>query len=140
MVNPPKRGINSDEVCDLYQLEKKNILDNLKRKAKLTSDKLANTYKMSCNPMTGALYVFPRVHMTESAVKAARSVGAEPDSFYCVEMLNATGLMVVPGNGFRQKEGTYHFRMSNLIYNYDELSKVLDGIDAFNRQFFAKYN
>ena len=139
MVNPPRRDSNSKEVCDLYEKEKNEILDNLITKRKLTNEKLANTYKMTCNPMFGSYYVFPRVHMTDSAIKEAKKRGMEPDSFYCVEMLKETGLMVVPGNGFRQKDGTYHFRMSSLVYKHDELASVLDNIDSFNKKFFAIY-
>lgn len=32
--------------------------------------------------------------------------------FYCMKLLEETGLCVVPGSGFGQKEGTYHFRYS----------------------------
>lgn len=33
-----------------------------------------------------------------------------PDSFYALELLEKTGLCVVPGNGFGQRDGTFHFR------------------------------
>ena len=33
-----------------------------------------------------------------------------PDSFYATELLEKTGLCVVPGNGFGQRDGTFHFR------------------------------
>jgi len=34
----------------------------------------------------------------------------EPDAMYCYQLLEETGICVVPGSGFGQKEGTYHFR------------------------------
>ena len=33
-----------------------------------------------------------------------------PDVFFCFELLEETGICVVPGSGFGQKEGTLHFR------------------------------
>jgi glutamate--glyoxylate aminotransferase len=35
----------------------------------------------------------------------ARSAGKEPDVFYCLKLLEATGISTVPGSGFGQKEG-----------------------------------
>jgi len=40
----------------------------------------------------------------------------EPDAMYCYQLLEETGICVVPGSGFGQKEGTYHFRFSIAIY------------------------
>jgi len=34
----------------------------------------------------------------------------EPDAMYCYELLEETGICVVPGSGFGQRQGTYHFR------------------------------
>ena len=33
-----------------------------------------------------------------------------PDMFYCMKLLEEMGICVVPGSGFGQREGTYHFR------------------------------
>ena len=41
---------------------------------------------------------------------ALQSKGMEADSFYCMELLNASGVCVVPGCGFNQAPDTYHFR------------------------------
>lgn len=30
--------------------------------------------------------------------------------FFCLKLLEETGICVVPGSGFGQKEGTFHFR------------------------------
>ena len=34
----------------------------------------------------------------------------EPDEYYCMELLENHGISCVPGSGFGQTEGTYHFR------------------------------
>ena len=41
---------------------------------------------------------------------ALQSKGMDAGSFYCMELLNATGVRVVPGCGFNQAPDTYHFR------------------------------
>ena len=38
-----------------------------------------------------------------------------PDMFYCMKLLEETGICVVPGSGFGQREGTYHFRYHCLV-------------------------
>ena len=38
----------------------------------------------------------------------------EADTFYALSLLEETGLCVVPGNGFGQKEGTYHIRLTSV--------------------------
>lgn len=35
----------------------------------------------------------------------------QPDTFYCLGLLEETGLFVTPGCEFEQKEGTYHIRL-----------------------------
>ena len=40
--------------------------------------------------------------------------GKPGDWLYCKELLEATGIVVVPGSGFGQAEGTLHFRTTFL--------------------------
>lgn len=40
---------------------------------------------------------------------------------YCLDLLKETGLVVVPGSGFLQYPGTYHFRMTILILPEEKL-------------------
>jgi hypothetical protein len=44
-----------------------------------------------------------------------QAMGLQPDEFYCLELLEETGVFVLPGSAFGQRHGTYHFRLSNLI-------------------------
>ena len=57
---------------------------------------------VSCNAAEGAMYVFPRLRLPERAVKAAEAVGMVADVFYTRRLLDATGVVMVPGSGFRQ--------------------------------------
>lgn len=46
------------------------------------------------------MYAFPRIYFSNKAVEAARERGMEPDLFYCLEVLENTGIVLVPGSGF----------------------------------------
>lgn len=57
---------------------------------------------VTCNKAEGAMYVFPRLNLPERAMKAAAAVQMLPDVFYARRLLDATGIVVVPGSGFGQ--------------------------------------
>jgi alanine transaminase len=48
------------------------------------------------------MYLFPCIRLSEKAIKAAEAAKTTPDNFYCRCLLNATGIVFVPGSGFRQ--------------------------------------
>lgn len=93
---------------------------------------------ISCNPVQGALYAFPRIHLTESAIEAAKKANIQPDSFYCESLLEEKGVCVVPGSGFEQVPGTYHLRMTILPFIQD-IEYILDSISDFNTKFRSLY-
>lgn len=39
-----------------------------------------------------------------------QEAGQIPDMFYCMKLLEEEGICLVPGSGFGQREGTFHFR------------------------------
>lgn len=47
-------------------------------------------------------------------MEAANKLKVAPDAFYCSELLENTGIVVVPGSGFGQVDGTFHFRTTIL--------------------------
>lgn len=48
------------------------------------------------------MYLFPRIHLPQKAIKAAETAKTAPDAYYARRLLDATGIVVVPGSGFRQ--------------------------------------
>ncbi len=93
---------------------------------------------ITCNAAEGALYAFPRIHLPPAALEAARAQGRQPDWLYCSELLEATGIVVVPGSGFGQAAGTYHFRTTFLPPESD-LGGVVEKLRAFHSSFMDKY-
>ena len=57
---------------------------------------------VTCNEAEGAMYLFPRLHLPKRALEAASAAKMLPDTFYCRRLLDATGIVVVPGSGFQQ--------------------------------------
>ena len=109
VVNPPKPGESSYE---LYSKEKEAVLSELKIKAKMATEAFQSMPGLSCNEIQGALYAFPRIHLPPKAIEVAEKEGKTPDEFYTLQLLEQTGICVIPGTGFTQESGTYHFRLA----------------------------
>ena len=62
----------------------------------------------------------------------------KPDAFFCIELLDSTGICVVPGSGFGQKEGTYHFR-TTFLPPESEMDSVIERLTVFTTKFMNKY-
>ena len=95
--------------------------------------------ELQANPAMGAMYVFPRIDMPEKAVKAAKAAGQEPDVFYAFKLLEATGICVIPGSGFGQRPGTYHFR-TTILPQKDKINMMLGNLKEFHLKFLQEYS
>jgi len=135
MVNPPKPG---DASYELYQKEKNDIIQSLKRRAVKLSGAINSLEGFTCAKPSGAMYLFPSVTLPPKAIEAAKAANVPPDTFYCLNLLEATGICVVPGSGFGQREGTFHFRITFLPPE-DQIDSVVESIKKFHAEFVAKY-
>jgi len=135
MVRPPRPGEASYEA---YANEKEAILASMKRRALKLVDGLNAMEGVSCNNAQGAMYAFPQITLPPKAVAAAEAAGKVPDTFYALALLEATGIVVVPGSGFGQKKGTWHFR-TTFLPPEDEMEDVVARMAAFHKEFMAKY-
>ena len=135
MVQPPKAGEAS---YSQYNQEKTTLLSSLERRAALAHSTLNELEGVSCQPIEGALYAFPTVSLPPQAVEAAKAKGMEADTFYVSELLDATGIVLVPGSGFHQKEGTFHFR-TTILPPEETMDKFFSLLRAFHTDFMAKY-
>lgn len=84
------------------------------------------------------MLLYPFTILTAKAVAAAKANGVEGDAFYCMELLNHTGIVLVPGSGFGQVPGTYHFR-STILPPEDKIADVVKLLGSFHAAFLAKY-
>jgi alanine transaminase len=56
------------------------------------------------------MYAFPQIQLPEKAIAKAKAAGQCADAFYAFQLLESTGICIVPGSGFGQRPDTYHFR------------------------------
>lgn len=116
------------------------MLSALAEKAQLTEQIFNTAPGIKCNPVQGAMYTFPRITLPQKAIDKAKvcactstllilikgpilpqcvcvslqEEGHAPDMYYCMRLLDEEGICLVPGSGFGQREGTFHFRSVQL--------------------------
>ncbi len=56
------------------------------------------------------MYFLIQITLPQKALDAAKAKGQAADAFYAFDLLENTGICIVPGSGFGQYPGTYHFR------------------------------
>jgi alanine transaminase len=136
VVNPPREGEPSYEQ---FIKEKKNVLASLKLRAKMVADTFNSFEGFSCNPVQGAMYAFPQIKLPPKAIEAAKSKNKAADVFYAFELLENTGICIVPGTGFGQQPGTYHFR-TTILPQPEKLKIMLEKFKEFHSNFIKKYS
>jgi aspartate/methionine/tyrosine aminotransferase len=70
------------------------------------------------------MYAFPKVTLPPNST----------DFEYCLKLLEQTGICVVPGSGFGQVPGTFHFR-TTILPPTDKIESVVKGIADFHVRF-----
>ncbi|VDO93239.1 unnamed protein product [Soboliphyme baturini] len=136
VVNPPKPGEPS---YDLFAKEKAFVLKTLGQKAKMITDAFNSIDGIKCNAVQGAMYAFPRIFLPPKAIEKAKERGEAPDFYYAWNLLENTGVCVVPGSGFCQKEGTFHFR-TTILPPPDIFEDMITRFKAFHTKFMADHS
>ncbi|OQV20788.1 Alanine aminotransferase 2-like [Hypsibius exemplaris] len=135
VVNPPREGEPSYES---FQAEKQGVLKSLAERAKIVTDNFNSIPGIHCNVVQGAMYAFPRLDLPQGLIDKAKSLGQEPDFYYALHLLESTGICIVPGSGFGQKPGTYHFR-TTILPPADLLKTMMDRFKAFHVSFIQSF-
>ncbi|CAN8098465.1 unnamed protein product [Discula destructiva] len=132
MVNPPKEGEPS---YALYKQEYDGIFNGLKERAYALWRAFEKMEGVECGEPQGSMYLFPTIKLSEKAAEAAKAEGRTPDEFYSMRLLEATGVCVVAGSGFGQKEGSLHFRTTFLAPGTEWVGSIV----KFHGEFMDKY-
>mmetsp|Transcript_2443 Transcript_2443/g.6852 ORF Transcript_2443/g.6852 Transcript_2443/m.6852 type:complete len:511 (+) Transcript_2443:96-1628(+) len=135
MVNPPREG---NESYSTYAAERDGILASLERRAVKLAAALNSLEGVTTNQPEGAMYLFPQVKLPGAAVREAQGRGMTPDTFYCLRLLEATGIVTVPGSGFKQVDGTYHFR-TTFLPPEDAIDQVTERMAGFHAAFMREF-
>jgi len=136
MVKPPEPGEPSYE---LFQKETSEIFESLKRRALHLTAALNKVPGISCQPIDGAMYAFPKITLPKGAIQAASMKHQDPDELWCLELLQQTGIVTVPGSGFGQQEDTFHFR-TTILPPDEVLEDVVRKLADFQEEFNKKYS
>ncbi|XP_316880.6 alanine aminotransferase 1 isoform X2 [Anopheles gambiae] len=135
VVNPPRKGEPSYEQ---FEKEKASVLESLRERAELVARTFNSIEGFSCNPVQGAMYAFPQIRLPAKALEAAKKDGKPADTFYAFQLLEETGICIVPGSGFGQRPGTYHFR-TTILPQPEKLKEMLGLFKSFHEKFLQKY-
>ncbi|PSN48156.1 hypothetical protein C0J52_08726 [Blattella germanica] len=135
VMKPPKEYEPSYK---LFMKEKNDILSSLATKAKMATEAFNQMTGITCNEIKGAMYAFPKLELPQKAIEKAKSLKMKPDFFYALELLENTGIFVVPGSGFGQKEGTYHIRI-NTIPPPDVFKTMFERFKVYHENFMQEY-
>ncbi|MBN2281910.1 MAG: aminotransferase class I/II-fold pyridoxal phosphate-dependent enzyme [Candidatus Marinimicrobia bacterium] len=105
------------------------VMDKITRRRDITYKMLNDIPGISCVKPEGAFYAFPKIKLPKGVT----------DKEYVLELLEETGVLVVFGSGFGQKDGTHHFR---IVFLPQEkiLIKAYNAIKDFTAKFYAKHN
>jgi len=101
----------------------KNFLDKLRVRREITHKRINEIDGLSCVEPDGAFYAMPRIDA---------DVGGS-DWDFVLKLVEETGVLFVPGDGFGQKPGTRHFRIvflpdeNTLNRAYDRLAEFMKG-------------
>ncbi|XP_047044602.1 alanine aminotransferase 2-like [Lolium rigidum] len=136
VMNPPKAG---DESFASYKAEKDGIIASLTRRAKSLEDAFNKLDGITCNEAEGAMYLFPQLSLPQKAIQAAKAANKAPDAFYALRLLESTGIVVVPGSGFGQVPGTWHFRCT-ILPQEEKIPAIISRFKVFHEAFMAEYH
>ncbi|KAG5484501.1 hypothetical protein LSCM1_07873 [Leishmania martiniquensis] len=141
MCSPPREG---DASYTLYRREYDGIFSGLKERAELLARELATVRGFSCQPVEGAMYAFPQI--TLPAAYAARNEELNSkegrrlavDTRWALELLESSGIVVVPGSGFGQERGTLHFR-TTILPPLAQMKRMVRAIREFQEGIYRQY-
>jgi aspartate/methionine/tyrosine aminotransferase len=119
MVRPPRPGEPSHPT---YLAEREDVLSRLRSRAALLAEGLNAIAGIRCNQVAGAMYAFPCIQLPDGRT----------DEDYCMALLEATGICVVPGTGFGQVPGTAHFR-TTILPPTAKMQAVVEKLAEFHR-------
>lgn len=132
MVHPPEEGSPS---YPLYRKEYDSIFAGLQKRATALYEAFRDMEGVKCQSPQGSMYLFPSIELPKKAMEKAKEEGKNPDEYYVSRLLDATGICVMPGSGFGQKEGTLHFRTTFLAPGTEWVGRIRKFHEEFMDEF-----
>ena len=128
-----------------FKAEYDAIFQSLKLRAVKLEVELNKIRGITCNPVEGAMYAFPKLVLPAGYVKhndelntAAKS-SIPVDARWALELLEGYGVVVVPGSGFGQAPGTLHFR-TTILPSPAQMDVVVSSIRSHQDDIYARFS
>lgn len=134
LADPPQQSSPS---YPLWKEESEGITAELERRSIYIRSCLQSMSGISCQEAKGALYLFPSIVFPPSYLDECRRTEQEPDSKYAMDLLNETGICIVPGNGFGQQKGSFHIR-TTFLPPKDQIEGMMERWMKFHENLFKK--
>lgn len=135
VVDPPRVG---DASWEQYDRECKALHRSYAHRAHLVMTRLNAIEGIHCLPVEGAFYAFATLKLPQLFIDVAKAAGKEPDAEWCMRLLESTGLATLPGSGFGQYPGTYHFR-TTILPSEAMMEDMVKRIERFQTDLLQKY-
>ncbi|KAJ4745113.1 Alanine aminotransferase 2 [Rhynchospora pubera] len=140
-------GFREDVKDQIYKVASVNLCSNtsgqilaslIMNPPKALEDAFNSMEGVSCQKAEGAMYLFPRIKLPNKAIEAAKKASMVPDAFYALRLLDATGLVLVPGSGFGQVPGTWHVR-TTILPDESKIPAIVSRLKAFHESFMREF-
>jgi alanine transaminase len=129
MISPPADPATAAKVAR----DRATRIEALKRRAAKLVEQLNAIEGIHSNPIEGAMYAFPTLRLPAAFIEEARKLGKAADLLWALRLVEEEGVVVVPGSGFGQVEGTYHFR-TTILPPDDQMEEMTQRIAAFQKR------
>ncbi|KAI3856265.1 hypothetical protein MKW92_048432 [Papaver armeniacum] len=127
------------EPYESHSAENNCVLFSLVRSAKALEDTLNSLEGVTCEKADEGLYLFPRIQFPQKAIKAADAANTAPDAFYAKRLVEATGIVVLPGSDFGQVPGIWCIGLPILLQKM-EIPAIITGLTDFHQTFMAEFH
>ena len=135
MVCPPKEGEASYEE---YWNQYNTAMNSYKNRAKTLVSGLNKIPGITSNPIEGAMYAFPQIEIPDAYRRRAGKEHVNPDFLWCMDLLENERVVVVPGSGFEQVPGTYHFR-TTILPGEEDMDDVVERVTRHQNRILEEY-
>lgn len=103
----------------------KGVVEKLKHRRDYAYKRLNEIEGISCAKPEGAFYIFPKIHEVGSRWRT--------DTEFVIELLKATGILIVNGSGFDPVYGAKHARLV-FLPPVEMLAKIFDEVEQFMKK------
>ncbi|KAI3856264.1 hypothetical protein MKW92_048431 [Papaver armeniacum] len=127
-----------------YSAENNSVLSSLVRSAKALEDAFNSLEGVTCEKADEGLYLFPRIKFSQKAIKAADVTMTAPDAFYAKHLLEATGIVVLPGSHFGQVPGVWFIGLPILLQEEkiqrEDITVIISRLTNFHKAFMTEFH